>query len=149
GERTLTDQVEGTVADVSNAVPSSVEGLREAAASLGERRAAQAERETPDPNFVAEIERALPKADARFSAQMDEFAYADAYKKGVELSEKASWTPKEATEARVAKREFARQLAEQDLAEAINENREEDARQAAQSQPDQRREPQQPASEAE
>src|SRR5262245_30137193 len=90
-------------------------GIREAAADLRLRREVEQERRAVSPEFIEEIQRALPDAAARQKARADEQEFAQGYERGAELAKKEKWTLKEATDVHVGKRELARQLAEEDL----------------------------------
>src|SRR5262249_5316138 len=94
-------------------------GVRQAAEDLRRKREEDEARHAVDPAFVEELERALPEAAARQKARADEQEFAEGWERGAKLREKPAWTLKEATDVRIGKRELARQLAEEDLTNAI------------------------------
>jgi hypothetical protein len=123
---------------VSDAYDHGDAGIRQAAEDLGRKRRQREEQQQVSEEFAAEIERAWPQAQAKLKAQADELEFAEAFERGQKLKEKGNsaegWSLKGAADVHAAKREYARALAEQDLAEAILANREEDAQQASRDQ---------------
>jgi hypothetical protein len=71
--------VDGPVYDHGDA------GLHQAAEELGRKRRQREEQHAISPEFAAEIERALPAAQAKFQAQAAEISFADDFEKGQKL----------------------------------------------------------------